>query len=48
MLKNKNWLSKFSKFYIVYELRRIIIVCLIAIGIFVFSESKRLDKKYQQ
>lgn len=48
MLKNKNWLSKFSKFYIVYELRGIIIVCLIAIGIFAFSESKRLDKKYQQ
>ncbi len=48
MSKNKNWLSKFSKFYIVYELRGIIIVCLIAIGIFAFSESKRLDKKYQQ
>lgn len=48
MLKNKNWLSKFSKFYIVYELRWIIIVCLIVIGIFAFSESKRLDKKYQQ
>lgn len=48
MLKNKNWLSKFSKFYIVYELRGIIIVCLITIGIFAFSESKRLDKKYQQ
>lgn len=48
MLKNKNWLSKFSKFYIVYELRGIIVVCLIVIGIFAFSESKRLDKKYQQ
>lgn len=48
MLKNKNWLSKFSKFYIAYELRWIIIVCLIVIGFFAFSESKRLDKKYQQ
>lgn len=48
MLKNKIWSSKVSRFYIVYELRWIIIVCLIVIGIFAFSESKRLDKKYQQ
>lgn len=35
MLKNKNWSFKVSKFYIVYELRWIIIVCLIVIGMII-------------
>lgn len=49
MLKNKNWSSKVSKFYIVYELRWIIIVCLIVIGMIIPKykiETYSNDDKY--